>query len=139
MLLGAFELWGKRLRLLQRDKETPVLWTMQGPVRYAVKTGSVIGIGASTRIGFTAWYLLPVGVLVLGKASYGALVWGGYGLARSALSIAVRAQNARSDIREVGARLLGRRAEATALSATIVVSSGAYFLSLALGRSFGHA
>lgn len=139
IVVGAFEVWSKRLSLPQRDKETPVSWTMQGPVWYAVKTGSVIGVGASTRVGFTAWYLLPIGVLVLGEASYGALVWGSYGFARSALSMAVRASIVRSDIRKVGAQLLARRGQATTLSGAVSVGSGAFLLCLALSLCWGQA
>jgi hypothetical protein len=41
-----------------------------------------LGFGATSRIGFSLWYAVPVGALLLGSPVLGAAAYGAYGLVR---------------------------------------------------------
>lgn len=81
---ASLELLGHRCRLPQRDRETPKRWAFLGPTRWALLNGASLGVGAGTRIGFAAWYAVPIGCLLVGSAPLGALLYGLYGLTRTA-------------------------------------------------------
>lgn len=53
-------------------------------MRWAARNGWTLGIGATSRIGFWLWYVIPLGALLLGFPPLGALVYGTYGFIRSA-------------------------------------------------------
>ena len=72
-----------RVPLIERDRETPRRWLAVGPGRWAVYTGAMLGFGGLTRLGFVAWYLLPVTAFGTRSAVAGAAVWSVYGLARA--------------------------------------------------------
>ncbi len=83
MGVGILELAGRRLRLIEVDRETPYVWLRQGPLSWAIRNGATIGLGARTRIGFWLWYVIPAGALVGGSPLLGALGYGLYGLTRT--------------------------------------------------------
>jgi len=105
--LGLSDLLGFRPRLLQRDRETPKSWVDRHHLVWALLNGTSLGSGATTRLGFVAWYWLPLGCLGAGSAGGGALVWGSYGVVRCvpALLMAIR-QAAPEDGGRVQRRLL---------------------------------
>lgn len=80
--VGLGELHGRRLCVLQCSRETPQRWLETGPLGWAVRNGAALGFGASTRIGFSSWYTVPLTALLLGDAATGAMVYGTYGLTR---------------------------------------------------------
>lgn len=68
--------------MIQCDRETPQAWIHSGPIKWAVYNGVVLGNGATSRIGFWLWYLVPGAALLAGSPLRGAIVYGAYGLAR---------------------------------------------------------
>jgi hypothetical protein len=83
IVAGAVEVGGWRFRPLQCDRETPQRWVHLGPVRWSIVNGAALGFGASSRLGFWLWYVVPLGSLLLADPLVGALVYGAYGLARA--------------------------------------------------------
>ena len=75
--VGVLSLAG-HTRVLQCDRETPQRWVHAGAVRWALRNGATLGVGATTRIGFWLWYALPLGALLLAHPIWGALVYGIY-------------------------------------------------------------
>lgn len=73
---------GRRMRLLQFDRETPRTWDDGSLLSWAVKTGIAVGTGLYTRIGFTLWYIIPGAALLSGRAGFGAELMGVYGATR---------------------------------------------------------
>jgi len=100
--LAGLGLVERRLPLLQCDRETPQQWLHLGPLRWASLNGLVLGCGATTRLGFALWYVVPVTALVVGSPGYGALMYGAYGLTRgigaAGILIAVRKQGGLNDV-----------------------------------------
>lgn len=47
-----------------------------------MRNGAALGIGATSRVGFWLWYLIPVGALLVGSPIFGGLVYGAYGFVR---------------------------------------------------------
>jgi hypothetical protein len=82
ILVAGSEVAGRRIRPLQCDRETPRSWMQAGPLRRAVRNGAALGLGATTRIGFWLWYVVPVSAIVCGRPDVGALVYGSYGATR---------------------------------------------------------
>jgi len=80
--VGSFGLFGYRVALPQLDCETPQRWVHKGPLLWAVQNGLALGFGATSRIGFSLWYAVPVGALLLGAPLLGAAAYGAYGLVR---------------------------------------------------------
>ncbi len=85
VVLAGSELSGVWRRVLQCDRETPRQWLERGARYGAIRNGLALGHGASTRIGFWAWYAIPFGALLLGNPLYGALIYGSYGATRGVL------------------------------------------------------
>jgi hypothetical protein len=83
IVVGAFGVLGRPLRLPQCDIETPKAWIDRGGVTWGLMNGSTLGIGATTRIGFALWYAIPTAALLLGSVAFGAAVYGAYGLTRA--------------------------------------------------------
>ncbi len=81
--VGGLEFFGRRVRLPQFDCETPQRWVHRGPLRWATQNGLTLGFGATSRIGFWLWYVVPLGAFLLGDPRLGAIVYGTYGLVRA--------------------------------------------------------
>lgn len=79
---AVLELRGRRLLLPQLDRETDQSWLHLGAISWAVLNGLTLGTGFLSRIGFLAWYLLPIICFSIGQPEVGALVLGAYGLTR---------------------------------------------------------
>lgn len=84
ILIGVLELSGRRIQVLQCNRETPPQWLDPGPLRWAIKNGLALGFGATSRIGFWLWYAVPIGALLAGAPELGAVVYGTYGFVRGA-------------------------------------------------------
>lgn len=69
--------------LPQRSRETPKRWLGRGPVSWALLNGAALGVGATSRIEFWLWYVVPLSALLSGSIVFGAAVYGVYGLARA--------------------------------------------------------
>jgi hypothetical protein len=82
MILGGIELGGRRIGIPQCDRETPKRWLHRGAFRWAAQNGMVLGIGASTRLGFWLWYAIPAGAFLFASPDLGAVIYGTYGLVR---------------------------------------------------------
>jgi hypothetical protein len=82
IVVGAFGLFGYRVPLPQLNCETPQLWVNKGPLPWAMQNGLALGFGATSRIGFSLWYVVPMGTLLLGSPTLGAAAYGAYGLVR---------------------------------------------------------
>lgn len=83
MVIGASELAGP-VPLPQCNRETPQPWMDHGPLRWAIRNGLTLGCGATTRLGFWLWYVIPTGALLSGDAGVGATLYAAYGTARGA-------------------------------------------------------
>jgi hypothetical protein len=80
---GVLEVVSGRLRPPQLDCETPQRWMHKGPLRWAVQNGLALGFGATSRIGFFLWYVVPLGALLSGAPVFGAAIYGTYGFVRA--------------------------------------------------------
>ncbi len=81
--MGVVELRGRRASALQCDRETPRAWMRRGAVAWAACNGAALGIGATSRLGFALWYVLPATALLYADPLLGAIVFGAYGLVRT--------------------------------------------------------
>lgn len=79
---GAVELSGRRITVLQCDRETPRRWVDQGALRWAVKTGMALGVGGTTRIGFWLWFVVPLGAFLVGDVAAAVAIYGTYAVVR---------------------------------------------------------
>lgn len=82
--ISVADLTWKRIRPLERDRETSQAWLHLGAVRWAVLNGFALGMGFTSRIGFIAWYFIPFACFAAGSPTLGAIIFGCYGLARGA-------------------------------------------------------
>jgi hypothetical protein len=80
--VGSLEFFGRRVQPLQVDCETPQRWVHTGPLRWATRNGLALGFGATSRIGFWLWYVVPLGAFLVGDPKLGAAIYGTYGLIR---------------------------------------------------------
>jgi hypothetical protein len=82
MAVGSLEFFGRRVQPPQFDLETPQRWVHKGPLRWAARNGLTLGFGATRRIGFWLWYVVPLGAFLVGHWELGAAIYGTYGLIR---------------------------------------------------------
>lgn len=80
--LGSVELLDRRVQPLQCNHETPQQWVDEGPFRWAIKNGLTLGCGATSRIEFWLWYVIPFGALLVATPLGGAAIYGVYGFLR---------------------------------------------------------
>lgn len=85
--LGLGEVLGRPAPLTRIGRETPVAWREKSPMMWAVLTGSLLGAGIPTRIGFGLWYALPVGALIIGDVTVSIIAFSLYGGLRTGLSM----------------------------------------------------
>jgi hypothetical protein len=81
--VGGLELFGRHIQPVQFDCETPQRWVNRGPLKWATRNGLALGFGATSRIGFWLWYVVPLGAFLVGDPVLGAVIYGTYGLTRS--------------------------------------------------------
>ena len=81
--VGGLEFFGRRVQPPQFDCETPQRWMHRGPLRWAIRNGLTLGFGATSRIGFWLWYVIPLGAFLVGDSIFGAIIYGAYGLIRA--------------------------------------------------------
>lgn len=81
--LGLLELTGRRIPVVQVDRETPYEWLGPGSLPWAVRNGAALGFGARTRLGFWLWYVIPIAAFLSGEPIVGAVGYGAYGLVRT--------------------------------------------------------
>ena len=81
--VGGLEFLGHRVQPPQFDCETPQRWVHRGPLRWAIRNGLTLGFGATSRIGFWLWYVVPLGAFLVGDSKFGAVIYGTYGLVRA--------------------------------------------------------
>ena len=86
VVVGSLELFGRRIKPLEIDCETPRRWLHKGPLPWAIQNGLALGFGAVSRIGFLLWYVVPLGALLSGSPLLGAAIYGTYGLIRGAMA-----------------------------------------------------
>lgn len=122
--VGCRELAGRPLPLLQRNRETSRKAMSRGALRWAAANGVTLGIGATTRIGFAIWYLVPAGAFVVGNPLLGAAIYGAYGLVRGLAPwpLIVIARRAQYDIR---GRLVRLSPEVRTAAGVVLIGVGA--------------
>lgn len=81
--VGSLELFGRHTQPLQFDCETPQRWVNKGALRWSIQNGLTLGFGATSRIGFWLWYVIPLGAFLIGDPGAGAAIYGTYGLIRA--------------------------------------------------------
>lgn len=54
----------------------------KGPVKRAIQNGLALGCGATSRIGFWLWYVVPLGAFLVATPWAGAAIYGAYGVTR---------------------------------------------------------
>jgi len=81
--IGSLELFGRRMQPLQFDCETPQRWVDKGAWQWATRNGLTLGFGATSRIGFWLWYVIPLGAFLIGDPVASAVIYGTYGLVRA--------------------------------------------------------
>lgn len=82
IVVGVFELAVRPVPPLQCDRETPQAWLHTGGLSWAVVNGLALGCGATTRVGFWLWYVVPAASLLVGTPAVGAAIYGTYGFVR---------------------------------------------------------
>jgi hypothetical protein len=50
---------------------------------WAIRNGLALGFGATSRIGFWLWYVVPLGAFLVGDPIFGAVIYGTYSLIRA--------------------------------------------------------
>jgi hypothetical protein len=132
-VLAAAELAGRRVRVVQFDRETPQRWLHSGAIAWATMNGAALGTGAGSRLGFWLWYAMPLAGLLSGDPLVGAAVWGAYGFARAAAAgVMIVAARRRGGVDAVGLWLArhngtARRvaaAELAVLAAGVALTAG---------------
>lgn len=123
-----------RIPLPQLNRETEQRLLHEGPLRWALINGALLGFGFTSRIGFWTWYFVPLTCFTSGSVLGGALVWGVYGLVRMLVAVvAAMWMRRRSDLMifvadaMLGARSLARRSTnvtAFALAAILLFRLG---------------
>lgn len=78
---------GFRQPIPQRNVETSIVSYDRRVLRWGVYTGAMLGFGGLTRLGFWAWYLIPLSILMSGSPFVGAAIWGTYGGVRTVSSL----------------------------------------------------
>jgi hypothetical protein len=121
--VGGLELFGRHVQPLQFDCETPQRWVNRGPLRWATRNGLALGFGATSRIGFWLWYVVPLGSFLVGDARLGAVVYGTYGLTRSLAAVFILLGNLRYKI-DASDWLMQRYGQARTLAAGQLVFLG---------------
>lgn len=82
--VAALELTGRRVPVLQCNRETPRTWVDTGPLKWAMLNGLALGCGAASRIGFPLWYAVPAAAFLGGSTELGTAVYALYGGVRGA-------------------------------------------------------
>jgi hypothetical protein len=131
IVVATLELLGHRVPLLQRDKETPRDWLTAGPLLWAMRNGASLGFGARSRLGFSLWYVIPVGALLSGRPLVGALGYGLYGLTRTiGAGGLVALQNRNAEV-SIFSRVLALSARARAIASVQLVVVGVVTVAVA--------
>jgi hypothetical protein len=52
-------------------------------LRWAIRNGLALGFGATSRIGFRLWYVVPLGAFLIGDPGAGSTIYGTYALVRA--------------------------------------------------------
>jgi hypothetical protein len=123
LAIGGGELAG-RIKPLQCDRETPRHWVDRGPVAWAVRNGLALGCGATSRLGFALWYLVPATAFLSGSPLLGALLYGSYGAVRGLSAWAIILATRRRPFETISEWLLSRTAAAGAVTAARLVATG---------------
>ena len=85
-----------RRRPWQLDRETNADWVLLQDWRTAAYNATSLSLGFTTRIGFWAFFLVPLGAFITGNPRLGALVYATYASARTVASFALAAVSFRS-------------------------------------------
>jgi hypothetical protein len=134
MLVGLRETRGIPLRMPQFNRETSRRRRTR-PFVWAIYNGAELGAGIRTRIGFWAWYLVPLGALLLGRPLLGALVYASYGAARG-LAPWLLLGAERAGVHGLRLWLLHSRSRASLFSGFAVVALCSVILGYAARRLF---
>ncbi len=109
--VAAVGLAGHRLPLLQFDRETPQRWMHLGPVNWALRNGAALGFGASTRLGFASWYVIPATAFLFADPVLGALIYALYAASRAgSAGVLIWANRGRPGFDDRALRLVGSSA-----------------------------
>lgn len=121
---GGIEVAGRRIRPLQCDRETPQRWIHRGPIRWALSNGAALGFGAGTRLGFSLWYVVPLGALVFGNVVLGAAIYGAYGGTRAVAAWLVIRAGAGKSLDDVTEWLFHHASAARTMAAAQLLALG---------------
>jgi hypothetical protein len=121
--IGSIELYGRRTQPLQFDCETPQRWVNRGALRWATRNGLTLGFGATSRLGFWLWYVIPLGAFIIGNPGAGAAIYGTYSLVRASGAPVILLCSARLDT-DISDRLIARYGAARVLAAGQLVFLG---------------
>lgn len=132
MVLGWSESGGRHLPLVQFDREIRRRWVDEGASRWAAKNGASLGAGLTSRIGFTLWYWLPLGIVASpNPLVVGPIVYGLYASTRAGLVVPMIRWN--RSRRRVGEVLLEWRAPARRVSGFATLGFGTYVIITSIG------
>ncbi len=88
VVLGTLEATGRSV-VAQRNCEVPQRVMHRGALRGAAHYGASLGVGASSRIGFALWYVVPSSAILSGSPLNGAIVYGVYAATRGLAPVVV--------------------------------------------------
>ncbi len=119
VMIAVFELVRRRpVWLPQRSRETPKRWLDYDPVTWALLNGAALGVGASSRIEFWLWYVVPLGAFLSGSVLLGIALYAVYGLGRVAgvWAILLAPETRRRGLDSLALRLVRRIPDARILA-----------------------
>jgi len=133
LVTGLIEISGRRVPLVQWNRETPRSWVSGSLTTWTVKNGAILGSGVFTRLGFAGWYLMPCVVLVSPNLALSVLVFGAYGLTRTACVFDTLSVVNRRGFALAARSILGERDNARIWSAILVAGVGSQLMVLSAG------
>lgn len=118
VVLACRHLLGHSSAPVQCNRETPQGWLRYGEIAWSLANGAALGMGATTRLGFWLWYVVPFASLMSASAVSGATIYGLYALARcgAAWPLSILVQTGRIDQPNLTIALLRRAGFARAIS-----------------------
>lgn len=110
--------------LPERNRETSqAALEFLHPLLWAVYNGAALGLGFTTRIRFAVWIAVPLMSLGLGLR-WGWVIYGSYGIVRTALPEVVRRYAERRGFREVSAWLYAASGRMLVVSSVALIAGG---------------
>lgn len=134
VLLGAANILGRLLQPWElHNAETPKSWIELRPISWAILNGGALGLGFVTRVGFWAWYSLPLLEVRSASWQWGAVIGTSYGLGRTLLGpLWQTSQLRRQSSHELVQRITASRQSTFRIQGGLMLATGTALLIAAI-------